>query len=88
MAMFLLPQGFTPAASRAVLVVALAVGAVAFTVGTPAAQSDRSAAKRHCLTMARMGTPASARPSLANKKRKTQVYNECMERAGFGRKAR
>ena len=73
---------FIRAASRAVLV--LAVGALAFTADTAAAKS-RYAAKRDCMAMARLGTPASARPSLANKKRQAAVYNEYMERAGFGR---
>jgi hypothetical protein len=73
---------FITAASRAVLV--LAVGALAFTVGAAAAKS-RYAAKRDCMALARAGTHPSARPSLANKKRRAAVYNECMERAGFGR---
>jgi len=73
---------FITAASRAVLV--LAVGALAFTA-SPAAAKSRYAAKRDCMALARAGTAASARPTLANKKRRTAVYNECMEKAGFGR---
>jgi hypothetical protein len=68
------------AASRAVLVVAGAV--MALTLGVAAAKTDREAANRHCMALARLGTPPS-RPSLGIMRRQATTYNECMERAGF-----
>jgi len=66
----------------AVLVVANGVAAV--TVSIAATRSERDAALRHCMAMARRGT-MPARPTMAIQKRQMAVYNECMEQAGFGR---
>ncbi len=71
------------AGSRAVLIVT--AGALAFTVGTAAAKTDRDTAMRHCMALARSGTPPAARPSLGSKRRQAETYNQCMEQAGFGR---
>jgi len=65
-------------------VVVVASGVAAVTVGIAATRSDRDAAMRHCMAMARRGT-MPARPTMAIQKRQTAVYNECMEQAGFGR---
>jgi hypothetical protein len=73
---------YIKAASRSALIAAS--GAVALTAGIAAAQSDRDTARRHCIAMARIGTPPS-RPSIATKKRQAAAYNECMDQAGFGR---
>jgi hypothetical protein len=73
------------AVSYVVAVLALASVVAAGTVGIAAAKSDRDAASRHCMALARHGRTLPARPSSAVLMRHSAVYNECMGQAGFGR---
>ena len=65
-------------------VVVVASGVAAVTVGVAATRSDRDAAMRHCMAMARRGT-MPGRPTMTTQKRQTAVCNACMEQTGFGR---
>jgi hypothetical protein len=75
------------AVSHAVLVAVLVVvasGVALVTGGIAATKSDRDAASRHCMALARHGRTLPARPSSAILMRHSAVYNECMTQAGFG----